>query len=64
MYKTKAGRYLRTPQTSLQRDPNTLSTLDWPDRTVGLGLDWTGLILVRFSLEFWDRTVSQFGLNF
>jgi hypothetical protein len=26
---------------------------------VGLGLDWTGLILVRSGLEFWDRTVVQ-----
>src|SRR5580692_11499920 len=33
--------------------------LDWQDRTVGLGPDWTGLILVRSSLEFWDWTVVQ-----
>ena len=26
---------------------------------MGLGLDWTGLILVRPNLEFWDRTVVQ-----
>src|SRR5580692_3123527 len=37
----------------------TLLALDWPDRTVGLGPDWTGLILVRSGLEFWDRTVVQ-----
>ena len=26
---------------------------------MGLGPDWTGLILVRSGLEFWDRTVVQ-----
>ena len=33
--------------------------VDWPDRTVGLGPDWTGLILVRSSPKVKDRTVKQ-----
>ena len=33
--------------------------LDWPDRTVGLGPDQTGLILVRSSPKVKDRTVKQ-----
>jgi hypothetical protein len=34
-------------------------TIDWPDRTVGLGPDRTGLILVRSSPKVKDRTVKQ-----
>jgi hypothetical protein len=33
--------------------------LDWPDRTVGLGPDRTGLILVRSGPKVKDRTVKQ-----
>ena len=33
--------------------------LDWPDRTVGLGLDRTGLILVRSGPKVKDQTVKQ-----
>ena len=33
--------------------------VDWPDRTVGLGPDRTGLILVRSSPKVKDRTVKQ-----
>jgi hypothetical protein len=34
-------------------------SLDWPDRTVGLGPDRTGLILVRSGPKVKDRTVKQ-----
>ena len=33
--------------------------VDWPDRTVGLGPDRTGLILVRSGPKVKDRTVKQ-----
>ena len=33
--------------------------IDWPDRTVGLGPDRTGLILVRSGPKVKDRTVKQ-----
>ena len=33
--------------------------LDWPDQTMGLGLDRTGLILVRSGPKVKDRTVKQ-----
>ena len=37
----------------------TLSGLDWPDRTVGLGPDWTGLILVWSYPKVKDQTIKQ-----
>ena len=33
--------------------------IDWPDRTVGLGPDRTGLILVQSGPKVKDRTVKQ-----
>ena len=33
--------------------------IDWPDRTIGLGPDRTGLILVRSGPKVKDRTVKQ-----
>ena len=38
---------------------SNLCRLDWPDRTVGLGPDRTGLILVRPGPKVKDRTVKQ-----
>ena len=35
------------------------SLVDWPDRTVGLGPDRTGLILVQSGPKVKDRTVKQ-----
>jgi hypothetical protein len=36
-----------------------MNQLDWPDRTVGLGPDRTGLILVQSGPKVKDRTVKQ-----
>jgi hypothetical protein len=33
--------------------------VDWPDQTVGLGPNWTGLILVQSGPKVKDRTVKQ-----
>jgi hypothetical protein len=33
--------------------------LDWPDRTIGLGPDRTGLICKQSGPKFWDRTVVR-----
>ena len=33
--------------------------LDWPDRTVGLGPDRTGLLNQQFGPKIKDRTVKQ-----
>ena len=33
--------------------------LDWPDRTIGLGPDWTGLICKQSGPKFWDQTVVR-----
>ena len=41
------------------KDAIKLIQVDWPDRTVRLGPDRTGLILVRSSPKVKDRTVKQ-----
>ena len=33
--------------------------IDWPDRTIGLGPDRTGLICKQSGPKFWDRTVVR-----
>ena len=50
----RKARYL----SNLQND-TVLCFLDWPDRTVGLGPDRTGLILVRSGPKVKDRTMKQ-----
>jgi hypothetical protein len=39
--------------------PDLSLSLDWPDRTMGLGPDRTGLILVWSGPKVKDRTVKQ-----
>src|SRR5580692_3928626 len=43
----------------IPRGDSPAQQVDWPDRTIGLGPDWTGLICKQSGPKFWDRTVVR-----